>query len=76
MKLPKIRNRIEHQFIDATPKGYALRILKHYRTRCSETWEVSGLPENKTRLYKLMNEAQIERAKELDEAIKRLEEIK
>jgi len=76
MKLPKIRNRVKHRFIDATPKGYALRILKHYRAKCNEIWEVHGLSKNETKIYEMMNEAQIERAKELDRAIKILEKLK
>lgn len=74
MKLPKVRNRIEAGFIDATPEGYALRILEYYRERCNESWEVHGLSEDEARIYEMMNKHQEERAKVLDETIKILRE--
>lgn len=73
MKLPEIRNRVTTAHINATPQGYALRILRYYRERCGEKWEVSGLSEGETLLYDLMNKHQDERAAVLDKAIAVLE---
>ena len=73
MKLPKIRNEVEFLHIDGTPKGYALRILKCYREYCNTRWIVSGPTKKENIIYDLMNEHQVERAKELDKAIKILE---
>lgn len=76
MNLPKVRNRVKVQYIDGTPKGYALRILEHYRARCDGRYVTSRTPKKGNELYdysmgilQLMNEAQVERAKELDRAI-------
>lgn len=71
MDLPDIGNRmnINETHINATPKGYALRILKSYRRRCDEHWIVDGISEDRKAIWEKMNETQIERAKELDKAI-------
>lgn len=74
MELPKLKNEISYAYIDATPEGYALRILRHYRERCNEIWEVHGLSKNESRIYEMMNGLQAKRAKELDKAIRILEE--
>lgn len=74
VKLPEILNRVEATFIDGTPKGYTLRILRFYRERCNEKWVVSGLSSKKALIYDLMNEHQVERATELDKAINILEQ--
>ena len=73
--LPPIRNgmSINEMFVDGTPNGtYAMRILKAYRRRCDERWEVHGLSPERTLVYDLMNKHQEERAKELDAAIEKL----
>lgn len=76
--LPKIRDEInmKNLFINGTPDGnYALRILQTYRERCNEKWILEGnFSEGTKRLYEAMNEHQDLRAKELDEAIKKLEQ--
>jgi hypothetical protein len=75
LNLPEIENKIimREQHIDATPDGgYALRILKVYRMRCNEKWIVKGIPDNEKRIYDAMNDAQDERAIELDKAIAKL----
>jgi len=72
MKIPKTMNRVEHQWIDATPKGYALRILKHYRAMCNMRYENSGVTRDGARTWEVMNKIQVERAKELDRAINTL----
>jgi hypothetical protein len=79
MDLPKIRDEIDMKdlFINGTPDGnYALRILYAYRARCREKWivEGKGISEGTKRLYEAMNEHQDLRAKELDEAIRKLEQ--
>lgn len=74
MKLPKIKNKVEAVFINATPDGkYPLRILKYYRKKCDEYWKVEGLKESSMAIYREMNKHQKERARELDKAIKKLE---
>lgn len=76
MEFPKIRDQQDIMHIDGTPNGgYALRILRAYRARCREKWEVKGLNPNTTALYDLMNKHQDQRAVELDAAIKVLEEL-
>ena len=72
-KLPAIRNKVRHEYIDATPKGYALRILKYYREKCNEKWEAHGLDLKIATIHDAMNAYQDERAKELDKAIDILE---
>jgi len=73
-ELPEIRNRVCFYYhIDGTPEGYALRILQAYREKTEERWEVSGLSEEQSVMYDLMNQHQEERAEELDKAIKVLE---
>lgn len=72
-ELPPLRNQVDVKFINATPKGYALRILRVYRQHCNERWEVHGLDKAKTLIYDAMNQHQVERAKELDKAIAILE---
>ena len=77
MDLPKIRDEMSMKdlFIDGTPDGnYALRILYAYRARCKEKWIVDGVSDGVKRIYDAMNEHQDLRAKELDEAIKKLKE--
>jgi hypothetical protein len=79
MDLPKIRDEMSMKdlFIDGTPDGnYALRILEAYRARCREKWivEGKGVSEGTKRIYDAMNEHQDLRAKELDEAIRKLRE--
>jgi len=77
MDLPKIRDEIDMKnlFIDGTPDGnYALRILYAYRARCREKWIIEGSSDGVKRIYDVMNEHQDLRAKELDKAIKKLEE--
>ena len=64
----------EKMFIDATPDGnYALRILQAYREDCNTSWSdnTAGL-KIKNPLIKELNQLQVDRAKELDRAIKRL----
>ena len=73
MELPEIRNRVHMEHIDGQPEGYALRILRYYRDRCNEEWEVHGLSEGETLLYGLMNKYQGLRAADLDRAIAILE---
>lgn len=76
-KLPPIRNRIniDERWIDGTPAGFPLRILKAYRRRCDEKFMLEGdWDEGSRKLYDLMNEHQDARAKELDRAIRILEE--
>ena len=75
MMLPKILNEVETAYINATPDGnYALRILRYYRSKCNEMWEVHGLSPEDTTIYKLINQYQLQRAEELDKAIQILEE--
>ena len=71
-KLPELTQQsILH--VDATPdENYPLRILQAYRENCNSQWEVHGLPEKETLIYDAMNEHQKQRAKILDEAIKKL----
>lgn len=70
MELPEILNKVEVDYIDARPDGeYSLRILKHYRKKCDERWQVSGLSKEQRLIYDLMNEHQKQRAAELDTAI-------
>lgn len=71
----KVMN-INEMYVDATPKGYALRLLRAYRRRCDEKWIVEGLPDNEKLVFEYMNECQDMRAKELDMAIEILESIK
>jgi hypothetical protein len=68
----KVMN-INEMYVDATPNGYALRLLRAYRRRCDEKWIVSGFEENERRVYDKMNEDQDKRAQELDRAILILE---
>ena len=76
-ELPPLRNQVDikNWFVDGTPDGkYALRILRVFRERCNEMWELSGdFPEGTRTLYDLMNQHQVARAKELDAAIAVLE---
>lgn len=68
---PLTQQPIEH--VDATPdEGYPLRILEAYRANCDVQWEVHGLPEDRSRIYDLMNEACEKRAAILDRAIAKL----
>lgn len=69
MELPPVRNQMDMMYIDGTPRGYALRILRAYRNQCDEKWIVSGIDEKRALVYDLMNKHQDERAKELDKAI-------
>ena len=69
MNLPKDKNRVDHQYIDGTPKGYALRILKHYRKMCDIRYKADGVFEDEGKFWTMANEIQAERAKELDRAI-------
>lgn len=74
---PKILNDVSIDYVDGTPNGgYALRILRAYRERCNMLWETHGLGENQAVIYDLMNEAQKQRALELDKAIEILESHK
>ncbi len=75
MTLPEIEKiDITNCHVDGTPDGkYALRILKAFRAQCNTKWVVSGLPEERTLLWKTMNEHQDQRAAELDKAIEILE---
>lgn len=76
LKLPPIRNQINinERWVDGTPGGFALRILKAYRRRCDEKFMLEGdWDEGSRKLYELMNQHQDERAKELDIAIEILE---
>ncbi len=68
--------KIERKFVDATPDGdYALRILRAYREDCDMRWADNTLGiKSKSPIAKLMNNTQKERAKELDKAIKILED--
>ena len=69
---PRIENLIncKDHFVDQTPNGgFALRILRYFRMRCDERWMTSGLSPERSLIYDKMNEDQLLRAKELDEAI-------
>ena len=57
-------------FIDATPEGYPVRILQHYRDRCNERIEAHP----PSPVYDIMNEHQVERAEVLDNALAKLRE--
>ncbi len=57
-------------FIDATPEGYPVRILQHYRDRCDGRIEAHP----PSPVYDIMNEHQIERAEVLDRALAKLKE--
>lgn len=75
LKLPKIKNkiRLDDLHIDATPTGYALRILKAFLWRCQEKWEIHGMSKRERVFYDAMNEHQEDRAKDLIRAITVLE---
>ena len=75
--LPKVRDEIDvrNYHIDGTPDGrYALRILRFYRELARTKWIVDGDHEKTRALYDAMNDHQDQRAKEIDEAIRILEE--
>jgi hypothetical protein len=75
IELPPVLNQMNpnEACIDATPDGkYALRILKYYRSRCDEKWSTDTAGNCDNPIWQLMNETQIERAKELDQAINKL----
>ena len=55
-------------FIDATPEGYPVRILQHYRDRCDGRIEAHP----PSPVYDIMNEHQVERAEVLDKALAKL----
>ena len=55
-------------FIDATPEGYPVRILQHYRDRCNGRIEAHP----PSPVYDIMNEHQVERAEVLDKALAKL----
>ncbi len=64
------------KFIDATPnEEYPLRILRAYRENCNCLWADSSDPDKEVTnpLFKLMNDAQRERASILDRSIDKLE---
>ncbi len=72
IKLPPTKQ--EYMHVDATPDDeYPIRILKMYRFACNTEWSVTGLGEEISEIYDLMNQAQRERARLLDEAIEILE---
>ena len=56
------------QYVNATPEGYGLRLLRLYRKQCD------GMLTGTNPLVPIMNSLQKERAKELDKAIKILED--
>ena len=61
--------------IDATPdKNYPLRILQAYRENCNCRWSNTCYPDLETTdpMLHLMNQDQEQRAKILDEAIKKI----
>ena len=60
--------------VDMTPdEELPLRILQAYRDNCNTRWEVHGLPEDKSRIYDMMNDHCEQRAGILDRAIALLE---
>jgi hypothetical protein len=73
MELPKLTINTKEFHIDATPEGYALRILKFYRERACTKFIVEGIDKEARAFYDYMNECQDKRIKELDVAIKILE---
>ena len=72
-------NRIQKLYMDATPDGqYALRILQSYRDACDERWSSGSSPVpggEDSPLIEKLDELQNERAKELDIAIRALENM-
>jgi environmental stress-induced protein Ves len=67
----------EYMHVDSTPDDeYPIRILKMYRFACDTEFSVTGLGEEISEIYDIMNQAQRERAKLLDEAIGTLEKEK
>ena len=67
-------NRVELKHVDTTPQGYALRILRAYRTMCDERYVVYGLSPETKAWWDMLNQLQVERAADLDRAIANLEE--
>ena len=62
------------QHVDGTPDlSYPVRILRAYRQECDSRWEVSGLDEAATPVYRMMNAHCLQRAIILDRAIAILE---
>jgi hypothetical protein len=60
-------------WIDATPDGnYALRILRYYRKKCDARWATDTIGGCDNPIFRLMNDGQEKRAKELDDAINKL----
>lgn len=60
----------ERNICDMTPdNNLPVRILEAYLRDCGMKWEVSGLEEDKSKVYDLMNDAQDQRAKILKKAI-------
>jgi hypothetical protein len=67
---------IEHNYVDATPDGgYALRILKSYRSLCDCNWSdvIGSEPTNPLCIE--MNKINEKRKTELDDAIAKLEAV-
>lgn len=74
MKLPKILNRSNILYVDMTPNDMLpIRILEAYLDKSREKWEVHGLSKKESAIYEMMNEYQDQRAKILENAIKRLQ---
>jgi len=71
MSFPPVRNAVDSRewFIDATPLGYALRILLNYRKKCDEEWITSGMTKEESLVFSKMNEDQQKRGEDLDRAI-------
>ena len=61
-------------FIDGTPDDeYVMRILRAYRDNCNSKWATATDGSCDNPMFQLMNEHQDQRAKVLDEAIKKME---
>ena len=77
MGYPDISNKLNtlDYYVDLTPdKDLPLRILRCYRARCNEKWDVSGVSDGTIQIYDAMNADQDKRAVILNMAIKILEE--
>lgn len=71
--LNEILNKFYPDNLDGNPEGLAIRILKHFRERCTVKFEkLEGLPTEQLIVYQMINKLQDERLKELDRAIEKL----
>lgn len=65
--------RIPGLWVDATPEGYALRILRAYRDRALDRWVRVGLAPEREEFWNRLDEIQRQRLAELEAAIAWLE---